>query len=188
MNKLDELHDAIFKTIKEAIPAFVTLGDAPEILLQAPEQRCTIRTPALYVQMLEAEPLPDKGDEVLALNTTWQATCIVGKEAEINDRQRVARTLALYVAKTINNDRFNVLDVEPAKLTRLQTIDVDEEMARSITAWTVDWQQVVNVGRSIWDVDGVTPTELNIGNCDVRNLRLSPPPRKFNPLGYDSND
>jgi hypothetical protein len=148
---LDALHDAIVASIAAQFPALRTVEDYRE-------DRKQLTLPAVLVSLTDLEPDPDEdpGTEQLAAIARFEAQIVIGFRTA--NAKREIRKLAAALAHHIYGNRWGQ-PVEAARVTSIVQDDFSPELDR-FEVWRVEWQQIVHIGTSIWDNDGVIPTEV----------------------------
>lgn len=151
---LDAMHDAIIASIAAAFPALATV-DAYR------EDRKQLTLPAVLINLTDLEPEPDEdpGTEQLAAMARFDAQIVIGFRTA--NAKREVRKLAAALAHHIYGNRWGQ-PVEAARVTAIVQDDFSPELDR-FEVWRVEWQQIIHIGTSVWNNDGVIPTEVLIG-------------------------
>lgn len=148
---LDALHDAIIASIAAAFPSLATV-DAYS------EDRKQLTLPAVLINLTDLEPEPDEdpGTEQLAAMARFDAQVVIGFRTA--NAKREVRKLAAALAHHIYGNRWGQ-PVEAARVTAIVQDDFSPELDR-FEVWRIEWQQIIHIGTSIWDNDGVIPTQV----------------------------
>lgn len=148
---LDQLHVNIVAAIAAAFPGLATVEAYRE-----EDERSELVTPACLIELaeLEAAPDADPGTEQLAMTAKFEALVLVGFR-EANAKRQVRR-LAAALSHFILRKRWD-LPVGPAQVIGAFRDEFDPRLDQ-FEVWRVEWQQVVHIGDSVWNADGVTPT------------------------------
>lgn len=148
---LDALHDAICASIKAAFPSLATVEDYRE-------DRKHLTLPAVLINLTDLEPEPDEdpGTEQLAAMARFDAQIVIGFRTA--NAKREVRKLAAALAHHIYGNRWGQ-PVEAARVTAIVQDDFSPELDR-FEVWRVEWQQIIHIGTSVWNNDGVIPTEV----------------------------
>lgn len=160
---LEVLHSAIVADIKAAFPQLVTV----EFYQDDPEARKTLPIPAclLTISELEADNEIDPGTEQLAVVATFEAHFIINSirtpRAALAIRTLAAAFMAwLRKRRWINPaDPARKLPTGPANVFGGFPDDFTPELDK-FEVWRVEWQQVIHLGESVWNDDGITPSEV----------------------------
>lgn len=119
-----------------------------------------IAIPALFVELTELVPATDPGTEQLALTARFTAW-IVFDRSQADDHLQAANLAAAVAYRIYKAGRFG-LAVGPARITRLGAEEFKLELI-GYTVWAVEWSHELRLGDSIWDGDGIIPTEVWMG-------------------------
>lgn len=145
---LDALHQAIIDRIAAQFPAVVTVEDYRE-------DRKRIPLPAILIELdeLDGAPDDDPGTEQLAARARWVARIIIGFRTA--NAEREIRKLAAALGAFIHQQRWGQ-PVEAAQVLSIAPDTFDPELDQYVV-WSVEWQQVVHLGASVWVPDGELP-------------------------------
>lgn len=148
---LDDLHQAILDKIAAQFPDLVTVDDYRD-------DRKTLPVPACLVELtdMEGSPENDPGTEQLCVLSHWEARIIIGFRTA--DAKREIRKLAGALGAFVHLQRWG-LPVSPAEVTSIGPDEFSPELDR-YEVWRVEWQQRLNLGKSVWDNDGTIPTQV----------------------------
>lgn len=149
---LDALHTAITGHIRAEFPAWVTV----EAYRQ---DRKTLPVPACLVELVEMEA-SDELDPMtgqLALLARWEARIVLGFRQAQNPALEI-RKMAAALAAFVHGQRWG-LPVGAANVQGAWPDDFSPEQEQ-YECWRVEWQQVIHVGRSVFDDAGVVPAVL----------------------------
>lgn len=160
---LSTLHEAIVADIKGAFPQLVTV----QFYQDDPEERKTLPIPACLLTLteMEADNDIDPGTEQLAVNATFEAQFIISNirnpEAALKVRTLTAAFMAWLRKRRWTNpsDTTKKLPTGPANVVGGYPDDFNPAMDR-YEIWRVEWQQVIHLGDSVWNDDGVTPSQV----------------------------
>jgi hypothetical protein len=149
--ELDALHQAVLDKISAQFPAFQTVSDYVEL-------RTDLALPACLVELedFEAAPDVDPGTEQLAVLARWRARLVIGFRTE--EAQREIRKSAAALAVFIHSNRWG-LPVGPAAVTVIAPDDF-EPVLDQFVVWSVEFEQVVHLGESVWGGEGVLPEQV----------------------------
>lgn len=163
---LEVLHSAIVADIKAAFPQLVTV----EFYQDDPEARKTLPIPAclLNISEMEADNDIDPGTEQLAVVATFEAHFIINSIR--TPRAALAiRTLAAAFMAWLRKRRWTnpenpakKLPTGPANVVGGFPDDFTPEMDK-YEVWRVEWQQVIHLGDSVWNDEGITPSTVFLG-------------------------
>lgn len=145
---LDILMAAVVSRIAAAFPAFATVNDFDAV-------RTSLAIPACLVTLedFEAEPEADPLTGQLALLVRWRARVIIGFKTP--NAKREIRKLAASLGLFIHGQRWG-LPVEAAAVTVIAPDDFEPALDQ-FEVWSVDFQQMINLGESVWVNDGTIP-------------------------------
>lgn len=146
---LDQLFDAVIASIRGAFPQF-------EMVDAYPEDRRQMPVPACLIDLIELEPTDDPGTEQLAVIAHFEASIVLPFRAP--RAKRAVAKLAAAIAHHVQGRRWG-LPIAPAQVISIAPSDFDPELDRFET-WSVEWQQTVHIGESIWNDDGTPPTQV----------------------------
>lgn len=150
--ELGALHEAITAHIRAEFLGWVTV----EAYRQ---DRKTLPVPACLVELVEMEA-PEDLDPMtgqLALLTRWEARIVLGFRQAKNPALEI-RKMAAALAAFVHGQRWG-LPVGEARIQGAWPDDFAPEQEQ-YECWRVEWQQVVHVGRSVFDDAGITPAVL----------------------------
>ena len=160
---LEVLHSAIVADIKAAFPQLVTV----EFYQDDPEARKTLPIPAclLTISELEADNEIDPGTEQLAVVATFEAHFIINSIRTPRAAMAI-RTLAAAFMAWLRKRRWTnpaeptrKLPTGPANVVGGFPDDFTPELDK-FEVWRVEWQQVIHLGESVWNDEGITPSEV----------------------------
>lgn len=160
---LEVLHDAIVSDIKAAFPQLSTV----QFYQDDPEERKTLPIPACLLTMdeLDVDMDIDPGTEQLAVRAHFEAHFIVSSIR--NPRAKLAvRTLAAAFMAWMRLRKWTNPENPEKKLpTRAARViggypdDFHPEMDK-YEVWRVEWEQVIHLGESVWNDEGITPSQV----------------------------
>lgn len=139
---LDDVHQAILDKIAEQFPDLVTVADYWD-------DRKRLPVPACLVELTDMEGAPedDPGTEQLAVLSRWEARIIIGFRT--SSAKREIRKLAAALGAFIHQQRWGQ-PIGPAEVTAITPDEFSPELDQ-YEVWRVEWQQVLNLGLSVWD-------------------------------------
>jgi hypothetical protein len=145
---LEALMEAVVARIRAAFPSFVTVNDFDAL-------RTGLALPACLITLedFEAEPEADPLTGQLALLVRWRARVVIGFKTPAAKRE--IRKLAAALGFFIHGQRWG-LPVEAAAVTVIAPDDFEPSLDQ-FEVWSVDFQQMINLGESVWVNDGVIP-------------------------------
>lgn len=151
---LDQLHDAIKAKISAQFPALEAVED-----YEAP--RKSLELPAVLIELvdMEADPESDPGTEQLPVVSKWVARIIMSFRTE--DVKREIRKLAGSLGVVVHQNRWG-MPVSPAQVTYIGPDAFDPELDK-YEVWAVEWDQQLDLGKSVWTGEGITPERVMIG-------------------------
>ncbi|RKR02594.1 hypothetical protein C7446_2312 [Kushneria sinocarnis] len=151
---LDALHEAILTCIRHRFPALQTVDDYPD-------DRQRIVAPAVLVELTELAPIPDEdpGTGQLALEAQFEARYIVGFRGL--EQQREIRRNVATLAHFVHQQRWGMA-IEPARVTACERDEFSPELDQ-YHVWRLEWSQTLYVGESVWQDEGVPPTNIHVG-------------------------
>ena len=138
--EIDAFHESVLAAIRAAFPAFQDVADYPR-------EPGKIPTPACYLQMVEANPAPDRGTDQLALTLRFEALVIYGFKVEKSKRS--VRGAAVALAAFIRSRRWGEY-AGPATVEGIQADGFSPELD-AYNVWRVDWTQEVVIGDNVWE-------------------------------------
>jgi len=125
--------------------------------------KARVTAPAVFVACLGAPIDKDPGTEQVALNCRMAAVVIARNARGRGPRSEDAVCLAEAVALLVQYNQFALADVGAARVTRL-TNDYNRAFDdRGFASWTVEWNQMVLLGDSIWNGAEFLPTDVWLG-------------------------
>lgn len=157
---LDEVHGAIVAAISAQFPSLETV----EFYSQ---DRARIRTPACLLELasVEVDPDIDPGTGQLAVMADFEARFLISfKQPGLNPKLEIRR-LALAFAAFARSNRWGV-PVGPAEVIGAFPDDFDPELDQ-YEVWRVEWRQAIHLGESVWNVEGVTPSTVMLGQVPL---------------------
>jgi hypothetical protein len=145
---LEALHQAILLAISSQFPDLATVEDYRS-------DRSKLPTPACLIELvdLEGAPADNPGTEQLAVLARFSARLIIGGIPDTAERE--IRRLSCALAAFTHRQRWG-LPVGPAEVTTIAPDDFDPGMDRFVV-WSIEWQQIVHLGDTVWTNDGVIP-------------------------------
>lgn len=145
---LDQLHQSIVDSIAAQFPALKTVEDYYQ-------NRKSLALPACLVELYDMEPDPsiDPGTGQLSVNAGFSAKIIIGFKTA--NAKREIRKLAASIAAFIQHKRWG-LPVGPAMVTSISPDDFEPELDQ-FEVFSIEWQQVVHLGDSVWSNAGADP-------------------------------
>lgn len=151
---LNALHDAVVAAIDAGMPAVASVQAYPS-------ERTALDLPAVLVDLedMEGSPESDPGTEQLAVVTRWRARLILGFRS--SDVHRQVRKGAGQLAHLVHLNRWG-MPVGPARVTIVGPDPFDPDLDQ-YEVWVVEWEQVVHLGASVWDDEGVVPQTVYLG-------------------------
>jgi len=145
---LEALMEAVVTRIAVAFPAFSTVSDYDAL-------RSGLAIPACLITLedFEAEPDANPLTGQLAVMVRWRARVVIGFKTP--SAKREIRKLAAALALFIHGQRWG-LPVEAAAVTVIAPDDFEPALDQ-FEVWSVDFQQTVHLGESVWVNDGSIP-------------------------------
>lgn len=159
---LDEVHDAILATVRDAYPGLVTVDAYPE------DRRAlkADKLPAFFLEMAEFEPGDmDPGTGQQAVNVKFEALLVVGALQPGFNPKREVRRLAASFAAFVRLKRWG-LPVGPARFLAAVPDDFNPDLDQ-FEVWRVDWEQVVHLGETVWNVEAHVPLQIMLGQAPL---------------------
>lgn len=151
---LEALHQSVRDAIAAEFPSFAEVGDYQV-------SRKKIMTPAVLVELMDMEAAPedDPGTEQLAMLTKWVARVVI--DFATASPALEARKRAAALGHFAHQQRWGH-PVSPARVTVIGPDAFDPDLDR-LEVWAVEWEQIVHIGPSVFDDEGVVPSEVMIG-------------------------
>jgi len=148
---LDAVQQAITAAIAAQFPAVQTVEAYRE-------NRRSLPTPAILLELEEFEAAPDEdpGTEQLAARCRFVARIVIGFRTA--DAEREIRRLSAALAAFVHRNRWG-LPVEPAEVLTAAPDAFDAELDQFVV-WSVEWQQIVHLGATVWTAEGEIPTTI----------------------------
>lgn len=144
---LDGLQDAIATALAAQFPAFKTV----EFYREDEDER--IPTPALLLELVEAEPAPD----MAAGTGQWPAQLRFAARVVIHNRgaesRREVRSVATSLAAALHNRRWPGMRTDEAEVIACEPDEFAPNLDR-FCVWLVEWRQLAFFGVNAWDHDG----------------------------------
>lgn len=175
---LDTLHQAVIDAVAAQFPAVQTVEDYRE-------DRKRLPLPAILIELddFEAAPDEDPGTEQLAARCRFVARIVIGFRTA--NAEREIRKLAAALAAFVHLNRWGQ-PVEPAQVLTAAPDDFDPDLDQFVV-WSVEWQQIVHLGVSVWTNEGEIPTEVlfsvapDIGPANVDDYEAVDPDSPLGP-------
>lgn len=163
---LRKLHKAIENDIRAQFPQLQTV----QFYQDDPEERLRLPVPAclLTLSEMEADNDIDPGTEQLAVNATFEAYFIVNGIRTAQALLEIRVLVAAFMA-WMRKRRWNNPDNPAKKLPTGGAMvvggfpDSFEPALDKYEVWRVEWQQVIHLGQSVWNDEGITPSEVFLG-------------------------
>lgn len=168
---LDVLHQAITADILAKFPALQTVEFYRG---EGQEDRKALQTPACLLDLseMEASPDDDPGTEQLAVIAHFEAELVI--RFNTPNAKRSIRRLAAAVAAWLHNRRWDdpanpgkKLPTGPCVVVGAYKDDFSgltpgqrDVPLDQFEVWRVEWRQIVHLGESVWNDEGVTPSEV----------------------------
>lgn len=165
---LEVIYQAIEADIKAKFPALVTVEFDRE-------DRKTLPKPACLLTLAEFESSPDDdpGTEQLCVLASFEAELIITFQG-LNQKKNI-RKLAANMAAWLHNRRWNMpgyagapggpgskLPTGPCMVGGAYPDEFQPGLDQ-FEIWRVEWSQLVHLGDTVWTNDGVTPTQVFMG-------------------------
>ncbi|MEW8420079.1 MAG: hypothetical protein AB2690_22915 [Candidatus Thiodiazotropha endolucinida] len=155
MTTLERLHQAILEGIA-GLPGVQHCGAFPSRMDK-------VTLPAVFVDLVELESASDPGTGELALITHWEARVVVAESQ--GNADAVIRSLILAVMLWLYRHPWPQKNIGRAKLKQAGPDHFSPEL-QGHTIWLIEWTHSIRVGESVWDGEGVIPTQIFIGSDD----------------------
>jgi len=156
---LDQLHQAILDKIAAQFPDLQTVEDYSQ-------SRMRFTAPACFVELtqLDAGEM-DPGTEQLQVAARFEAHLIIGFQQP--DAKRSIRMLAGAFSVFLRHQRWG-LPVGPAQFVAASPDEIagmgrNAEHLDQYEVWTIEWEQEIHLGQSIWKGDDTLITEIYVG-------------------------
>lgn len=156
---LDQLHQAILNKIAGQFPDIQTVEDYSQA-------RTRFSAPACFVELtqLDAGDM-DPGTEQLQVAARFEAHLIIGFRQL--DAKRAIRKLAGAFSVFLRNQRWG-LPVGPAQFVaaapdEISGVGRNAEHLDQYEVWTIEWEQDIHLGQSIWKGDDTLISEVYVG-------------------------
>jgi hypothetical protein len=153
---LGGLHDAIEAQLAAAFPAFRT------VQFYRDDESESLPTPALLLEMTEAEPAPDRDSGTGQWHAFARFEGRIIMSARSGAAKREIRKAATALATWLNLRRFAGVPTDECQVIACERDEFSPKLDR-FEAWRVEWVQLVMLGESAWINDGIVPEELYIG-------------------------
>ncbi|MDZ5740964.1 hypothetical protein [Pseudomonas asiatica] len=149
--ELAELHTAMARIIREAMPQVVDVQHYPKLQEGLP-------MPALYFALSGLAPGPDPGDGRTAVMATFEACVLVESDREQAHLQ--AAILATKLVRLLDHDQYwGVECVDQAQDVHAMPSESIPELLQC-AAWTVQWRHVLYLGDTEWPWEDQPPGSL----------------------------
>ena len=155
MTTLEKLHQEILQGITD-LPG-VQHCDA------FPRRMDKVTLPAAFVDLVELEPTSDPGTGELALISHWETRIVVAESQ--NNADETIRSLILAVMLWLYRHPWPQKNIGRAKLKQAGPDHFSPEL-QGHAIWLIEWTHSIRIGESVWDGDGVIPTQVFIGSDD----------------------
>ena len=157
MNLLETLHQEIVQGIS-ALPGVQHCGAFPRRMDQ-------VTLPAVLVDLAELESTNDPGTGELALISHWEARVMVSESNgnEQDNGEVVLRSVILSVMLWLYGHTWPQKNIGCAKLKQASPDHFAPER-QGHTIWLIEWTHDLRLGQSVWDGEGVIPTQIFIGS------------------------
>jgi len=152
---LDQLHQAIMDKIAAQFPNLKTVDDYSQA-------RNRFTAPACFVELTQLDAgEADPGTEQLQVAARFEAHLIIRfKKLEA---KRAIRNLAGAFSAFLRNQRWG-LPVGPAQFVAASPDEIaGSESLDQYEVWTIEWEQEVHLGQSIWKGDDTLISEIYVG-------------------------
>lgn len=152
---LDQVHDGIVATIKAEYPDLHVEAYREERKLPAD------LLPACLVELTELEDASelDPGTDQLAVTATFEALLVLGFRAQPGKNPKLEiRRLAASFAAFVRLQRWGC-PIGPAQVVGAYPSDFEPELDQ-YEVWRVEWQQVLHLGKSVWNATGQVPSQI----------------------------
>lgn len=147
---------AVIDHLKSAFPAVGCIEEYPRL-------RKKIVAPAILVELADAIPAADTGTEQLCLSARFEARIVFDQVAVPPAKPDMqALTLAAAAAQAIYKQGRFAAGAGSAKEFRIEPDQFKPELA-GYCVWLVTWTHEIRLGTSIWDGEGILPTEIYAG-------------------------
>jgi len=149
---LDALHSAIAGQLAAAFPSFKTVE------FYRDDESESIPTPALLLEMSEAEPAPDHdaGTARWCAYVRFEARVIL---AARNSRAKLeVRKAATSLAAFLNLRHWTGISADACQLIACEPDAFTPKVDR-VEVWRVEWVNLVMLGASTWHNDGTIPEQ-----------------------------
>jgi hypothetical protein len=153
---LDAVHEGIVSAIAAQFPDLATV-EAYRL------DRKNLPVPACLVELTEMDALPDDdpGTEQQAVNARFEARLVIGfRQGNSNPKLQI-RKLAAAVAAFVRAKRWGC-PIGAAEVLGAYPDDFDPELDQ-YECWRVEWQQLIYLGDTVWNDEGVTPSRVFAG-------------------------
>lgn len=149
--ELNQVQQSIIDAVAAQFPAVQTVADYRE-------NRSSLPTPAILIELEEFEAAPDEdpGTEQLAARCRFVARIVIGFRTEKAERE--IRRLAAALAAFVHQNRWGQ-PVEPAEVLTAAPDDFDADLDQFVV-WSVEWQQIVHLGATVWTAEGLLPPQV----------------------------
>jgi len=122
-----------------------------------------VMLPAVFVDLVELESTSDPGTGELALISHWEGRVVVADSQSNADE--VIRSLILSVMLWLFRHPWPQKNIGRARFKQAGPDHFSAEL-QGYTIWLLEWTHSIRVGESVWDGEGVTPTQVFIGSDD----------------------
>ncbi len=156
---LSNLHQAIIDSIAAQFPSLQTVEDYEH-------ERSRFSAPACFIELTSWDRGEmDPGTEQLPITARFEAHLIIGFRTA--QAKREIRKLAGAFSAYLHNQRWG-LPVGPAQFIAASPDEIagmgrNAEHLDEYEVWTVEWEQEVHLGTSIWKGDDTLISEVYVG-------------------------
>lgn len=149
-----DLHNAI----TEALRAAFTVETLPTCAAY-PELGKKLKLPGVLIELSELAPDEDPGTDELGLIARFTVYIVLERSSTAKlEAANLAAAVALNVYKS---GRFGQ-DVGRATGIRAVPDEFKPELFGYVV-WAVEWSHEIRIGESIWNGEGITPSEIYLG-------------------------
>jgi len=122
-----------------------------------------IKTPAVLVDFSQADEVSDTGTEQLDVDCQFTAYVITQTANSTTNRNVNAQELGEQVLRSLPNNRFGLRQISKPTQLKLKPAASPYFIKNSLGVVMVRWNQTLRLGDSVWDGNGVVPTEIWLG-------------------------
>ena len=147
------MFESYFETVKQVLSAVQGVAYVDF----TPARLDQTLSPAVFLDLVELDPMSDPGTGQLRLDAQWEARLVMSTKTP----KFLQVGLVAEIITALHKHHWPEQDIGQAKIKHV-SIDHFQPHLEGQQIWLIEWMQMIQLGDSMWSDEGILPLEIVI--------------------------